>query len=367
MQLLNETGMLAGYTLGRDVSGQERVVVVVKGTFSLPRVPGEPAQQLKDSVPLVDSDIFTGEPGLSSPLFEVDYAPTKEHCDVTVVGSAYAPDGQPAERVMAGIQIGSLSKLLYVYGQRYWMASPTGFTPSRAQPFESRLISYDIAFGGVDRASPDERQHDPYMKNPVGIGYHSCLQDAYVDGTLAPSTEACNEPVERPDGQYKPMSLGPLGRSWSDRSRFAGTYDEQWLEDTFPLLPADFDDRYYQSAPLDQQIPYPQGGELVKLLNLTPDGKRQFSLPEIDVPVCYFAKRGEPHQTMATLDTLVIEPDKERFTLTWRSSRALQRDLFEIPEILAGSASRGWWRARKLGKDFHPGLHSLIRQKSSAS
>ena len=37
MNLLNGSGMAAGYTLGLDKEGYEHVVVVVKGTFMLPR------------------------------------------------------------------------------------------------------------------------------------------------------------------------------------------------------------------------------------------------------------------------------------------------------------------------------------------
>jgi hypothetical protein len=32
-------------------------------------------------------------------------------------------------------------------------------------------------------------------------------------------------------------------------SFLAGTYDEHWLNETRPFLPADFDDQYFQAAP----------------------------------------------------------------------------------------------------------------------
>jgi len=50
-------------------------------------------------------------------------------------------------------------------------------------------------------------------------------------------------------------------RNWEPRYKLAGTYDQKWLDDVFPFLPADFDERYYQAAPEDQQVPWLKGGD----------------------------------------------------------------------------------------------------------
>ena len=42
MELLNATGMQAGYTMGLRPDGRELLVVVVKGTFDIPAGAGEP-------------------------------------------------------------------------------------------------------------------------------------------------------------------------------------------------------------------------------------------------------------------------------------------------------------------------------------
>src|SRR5690242_10966283 len=98
MELLNATGMQAGYTMGLRPDGRELLVVVVKGTF---RIPGDGRGPVlaEEQLPLVDADTFTGEPGFSAPVYECDYAPTKPRCDVVLLGSAYAPFGRPVERV----------------------------------------------------------------------------------------------------------------------------------------------------------------------------------------------------------------------------------------------------------------------------
>ena len=61
------------------------------------------------------------------------------------------------------------------------------------------------------------------------------------------------------------------------------------------------------------------------------------------------------------MDTLVIEPDSQRFSLVWRAQLPLTRNLFDVPEVLIGSASRGWWRSRAGGKPSYPSLAELVR------
>jgi hypothetical protein len=143
------------------------------------------------------------------------------------------------------------------------------------------------------------------------------------------------------------MSFGAVGRHWVPRCRFAGTYDEQWLENHFPFLPPDFDERYYQAAPLDQQIPHPHGGERIDLVNLTADGRAAFVLPPFDAPIHYFLKKGDREDSTLTLDTMMIEPDLQRFTLTWRATRAIRRNMFEVAQIVVGKRSQAWWAERE--------------------
>ena len=80
MELLNATKMQAGYTMGMQPDGRELLVVVVKGTFVIPNA-GEEPKLAEEQVPLIEADTFTGEPGLSAPVYESDYSPRKLRCD----------------------------------------------------------------------------------------------------------------------------------------------------------------------------------------------------------------------------------------------------------------------------------------------
>jgi hypothetical protein len=345
MELINATRMTAGYNMGLEPSGRELLVVVIKGTFVIPK-PGEQVRLADEQSPLIMADTFTGEPGFSAPVKEIDFAPRKHACDILLTGHARAPGAKPVTRMRAGIRVGPMEKVFDVVGDRVWQAGLTTITASSPQPFIEMPVSYDCAFGGADRYSDDPAEHDAYLPNPVGRGWHKHLKSAWVDGTPLPNVEAVGEGVSFPTDKRPPIALGPLGRGWPQRARFAGTYDDAWLADVFPFLPADFDERYYQAGPEDQQVPLPKGPIDVMLTGFTADGPRQFTLPHLEAPVHIFLRRGNHEELTARLDTIVIEPDVGTMTLTWRLTYPLRRDLFEISEILVGKKERAWWQIR---------------------
>jgi hypothetical protein len=346
MELINSTRMVAGYTMGVEPSGRELLVVVVKGTFRIPTEQGATLKLHEDQVPLVMSDVFFGEPGLSAPKYEVDFAPRKHRCDVLLNGTAYAPGGKPTDRLTVGIKIGSWSKSFAVVGDRFWYKAG-GLSATAPKPFTTMPISYDRAFGGVDLRHQDPSEHDAFMPNPGGRGFHKHLFDEWVHASPLPNTEELGNPVTAPNGQYRPMSFGSIGRHWLPRSTYAGTYDQRWIDEVFPFLPADFDEQYYQSAPPDQQLAKPIGQQPVTLLHVTPDGRRDFLLPNFQAPVHVFPKKGDREDLVAPLDTVLFEPDLERLTLTWRIDRPIRRDLFEIAQLLIGRTGAEWWEQRE--------------------
>lgn len=352
MELVNATRMAVGCTLGLEPGGRELLVVVIKGSFRIPAA-DEPAghfELAEVQAPLVMADSFTGEPGLSAPLHEVDFAPRKARCDILLLGSAYAPEGRPTTHCEVGVRVGNWSKSMAVLGPRHWECGLSGALPSPPGLFVRQPISYDVAFGGADLHHEDAAEHAAYMPNPVGRGFHKHIRPSWVEGSPLPSTEQLDQSVRDPAGQYRPMAFGPLGRHWSERAPYAGTYDEAWLADHFPFLPPDFDERYYQAAPADQQVPLETfaGAPVdVSLANLSAEGLTRFTIPSLNAPVHIIPKRGEREDYTATLDTVVIEPDAQRFTLTWRVTRPLRKSLHEIGMVLVGKKGREWWQLRE--------------------
>lgn len=338
--------MAVACTMGLEPSGRELLVIVVKGTFAIPTEQGATLALHAEQAPLVMADVFHGEPGLSAPKYEVDFAPRKQRCEVLLDGSAHAPGGKPAERVTVGLRIGNWSKSFAVVGDRFWYTAGA-VRATAPKPFTTLPISYDRAFGGTDARHEDPAQHAAFMPNPSGRGFHKHRISEWLHASPLPNTEELKHPVTEPDGIYRPMAFGPIGRHWEPRYKYAGTYDQKWLDEVFPFLPADFDERYYQSAPLDQQLPIASGEQPVTLLNLTEDGRRDFVLPQFEAPIYMIPKQGKREDYSAPLDTIVIEPDLRRVTMTWRMARPLKRNLFEIAQVLIGRKGAQWWQQRE--------------------
>lgn len=365
MELLNATRMKAAYTMGLRPDGRELLVVVVKGTFTIPRA-GVEAELAPEQADLVMADEFSGEPGLGAPTYESDFAPNKPRCDILLNGSAYAPGGHPAEQVDVGLRVGEMMKTFSVVGNRTWHRSILGVTASHPEPFVKMPISYDNAFGGVDKSFEDESKHAACIENPAGRGFHVNLASEAIEGKPLPNTEELGKPVKNPKGSYHPKAFGPIGRGWQPRPKFAGTYDRDWIDNVFPFLPKDFDDRYFQCAPLDQQVDRLHGGEEVVLLNLTSDGRTVIKLPRLEVPVTFYRKDYTEQQVMAVNDTLIIEPDKHRLIMVWRTSLPLKKNMFEMAQVVVGTMPRAWHRARVLGKTWYPSLKELIDEQTAA-
>ena len=359
MNLINATGMAGGHTLGLDKDGRESLVVVVKGTFLIPHGPTAEPVLAPVQVPLADADEYSGEPGASATITEADFAPRKPRCDILLHGSAYAPGGRPADRVPVSLRVGSVRKSFDVVGNRVWQAGAFTMGPSHPQPFTKMPVSYDRAFGGIDKAKGEPDTHRWYQPNPAGVGWHEYLDTKFLDGTPLPNTEETANPVKKPNGTYRPMAFGPIGRSWPPRPKWAGTYDQKWLDDVSPFLPHDFDERYFQAAPEDQQTDYLRGGEEIELVNLTPQGRTLFRVPTLAVPVELTGRGGRRTDLRPVIDTLTIEPDKSRFTVVWRASLPLKQNIFEVTGLIVGRMSRGYYRARETGKTYHRSLIEL--------
>jgi hypothetical protein len=65
-------------------------------------------------------------------------------------------------------------------------------------------------------------------------------------------------------------------------------------------------------------------------------------------------------------DTLLVEPDEGRFTLTWRTSLPLRQSCFEIRQIVVGEMSHSWRSARRAanrGKTYYRNLADMIARQ----
>jgi len=335
-----------------DKDGQENLLVVLAATFTVDQ--RNVLTLAEEPSPVRAADVHNAEPVLSSVRYEADVALEKPLVDVLVNGRAYAPHGRPAAQVAAGITVGDIRKVLLVHGDREWRFARD---LSGAEPFTTMPIIYERAFGGTDVQS---KSCDP--RNPVGVGFRGVGSRDAMIRTEAPNVEYPNALLKRRGDTAPPAGFGVVGRGWQPRVRLAGTFDERWLKEQWPLLPLDFDVRHYQAAPVDQQSATLRGGEVARLVNLTPDGEWTFRLPTLDVPVHLFYE-DRRHQAALRLDTVLIEPDLRRITLTARAHFVTIRNRGLLRQIVVGHMTAGQIRARAtrkryIGRDESDGILS---------
>jgi hypothetical protein len=142
-------------------------------------------------------------------------------------------------------------------------------------------------------------------------------------GTVAPN-------IDYPGDPPRPVGFGPIAPAWLPRRTLAGTYDAAWEERRKPLVPDDFDDRFYQAAPEDQQARgYLIGGEEVELRNLTPSGPLSFCLPKVALGFrTQFVRAPENH--IGNIHTVLIEPDQKRLIMVWHTAVPCEHRLYTL-------------------------------------
>jgi hypothetical protein len=312
-QVDNRTPFAAERGWVRDRNGAEIWLVAVKCTFDIR--PDGSTEVSKEQPPVLRMPEHIGEPGKSSLRYENDLVLTKTTTDIIVVGHAYAPKGRPTTQMEAGFRVGPVRKMLRVTGNRQW--GVTGV--SDPEPFLQMPLTWERAFGGVDtRSAHPERDWD--WRNPVGTGF-AVSRDNATALTL-PNVEYADEAVTSWSDRPRPAGVGPVAGHWQPRVGLAGTYDDRWMQTRQPLLPDDFDDRYFQCAPLDQQAPaFLRGGEPVVLHRLTPSGDLRFHLPKVFLgfETRFYDGSRELHKARK-LHTVILEPDVPRVSLVWHTA-----------------------------------------------
>ena len=295
----NTTRFEADRSFVRDVNGAEIFLVAVRAAFDF-----DTRGRLRiaeEQCPVANAPAWLGKPGASSLRWDTDLQRTKLGTDVILNGSAYAPNGQPAESVETVLRVGPINKRLEVIGDRTTSGRST-------KPFVRMPITYERSLGG-----------EVSDQNPVGVGMNG---------------ENSNERLPNVTGGGAVPGYGSIACSWKPRRDFAGTYDAKWERKRKPLLPQDFNDRYYSAAPADQQVSgYLKGGETVELTNLTPEGKIRFRLPRLRFGCTTFIDNGRTHHR-TDLHSVIIEPDERKLVMVWHSQLPCHHTIYTLQKCV---------------------------------
>jgi len=319
----NQTPFAAERTFVRDRDGAEIWLVAVRATFDL--FPDGTLQISKKQDPVALAPQYHGKPGKSSLRCDSDLPRTKLGTDVILNASAYAPVGKDECREMeVGFRVGDLSKRLVVSGPRIWEKTLGLTGPGLPQAFVKMPIDYEHAFGGPVTDKTSRSLHIHSERNPVGVGIES---DA---GSPLPSIRYPGARAESPSSGKPVPGFGAISCAWGPRRGLAGTYDEKWEQERQPLLPDDFQDEYFYSAPTDQIVKgYLSGGEPVELQGLTPGGQMKFQLPRYALGFRTSIDDKVAHHR-SNLHTVLIEPDHNRLIMVWHTSLPCHHTLYTL-------------------------------------
>jgi uncharacterized protein YjbI with pentapeptide repeats len=192
---------------------------------------------------LLPAHAYIGKAYAAAPAGQaLDALLPKGEPEVLVFGQA-----QPAQktaRMAVTMQLGPVEKRLRVLGLRAFRPlALSGYEVDEPAMFEAISLGWDGAYGGKG-----------YAPNPGGKGHVEDSLFADSEGTM-PNIEHWNEhlrPGSRPRAPAGFSMLAPFGE---ESRSLLGTFDDRWLANEAPGLPANVDWQAFNVAPNDQRFP----------------------------------------------------------------------------------------------------------------
>ncbi|MCG9595572.1 DUF2169 domain-containing protein [Vibrio sp. Isolate25] len=286
----------------RDENGHEVWVLTAKRQWNL----NEKVWQEVLAEEIHDDPVYLGEPGLSAMKIDHEFPVSKQNTDVLVYGKARAYANRPVTYHECRILIDShIDKTIAVHGERQWVEHGGSVTVSLPKAYVEAEIDYSRALGG------DER-------NRLGSGVAKSSSELLERGV--PSVFFPNEDWGPNTKNLRVAGLGPVPPFFSERMQYAGTFDDKWQESRRPLLPEDFNRRFYQSAPADQQCNgFLEGGERLMMSGFSHDDVFSFRIPsEKYVAVADFGE--EKFRIPMAMYTVFIDTEAKRLTISYSAS-----------------------------------------------
>ncbi len=326
MELENMTPCPAISWTNLDANGDENLTTVVRAKFKFYPTNDKSSWELRfaeEQGELFGADKFYDDDTNQSLQYESDFVPFKPRTDVIINANAYSTNIIPSEKWLCGVKIKDLEgnirleNWLEVTGERHWRRDFLGWALDKPELATKVPIRYEKAFGG-EVVEKEEGKEDKYhavcYSNPIGTGLlHKKHPDKVVP---APQIQDPDDPLDKydPYKQFKPKGLGFYHRAWDLRLPLAGTYDEAWQENQWPLPPHDFNQAFNQAAHPDMIVDgYLKGGEIVTLYNLLPERNRhQFTLPIIQFSQ-HFSVVERTFVFPLQLDTVIIDVESESY------------------------------------------------------
>jgi hypothetical protein len=347
-----------------DEEGQPVLVPLVQATFE---IVGDGLRLAEQQLPL----LLAGEPHpprelapTDSPLegsppswrLEPEGAYLKPAVDVVLLGHAYARNGHATSSDVV-LTVGRLEKTVRAFGERVFVDTGTGIRVSAPRPFERLPLQWEYAFGGAE--TDGGRVVAFEHRNPVGRGFRS-PKARFVEMFFLPNLENPGTLLTRWGQAVEPAGFGFVSGGWEPRQSLAGTFDAAWTEERSPLLPTDFDQRFFNAAPRDQVLRL-EGNERVEVLGATPQGALRFALPEL-MPLRAGVRFNDRREDLPLkFDTVVIDADARQVRVLFRGHAVLTQGAFEVRAVTLEPPERGAF-AEELRHRAPPTPHESAEQ-----
>jgi hypothetical protein len=300
MKIVAPDTFSTGNVIWQEAPGQLTMTVVCKATYALAPLFSDLAEERED---VVERDNHWDDDPRRSLYAPGDLAPMKTHPELVLVGSAYAPRGEPVHSLIARVVVGEVDKSIEVFGPRSIAIDGQLHEGPR---WTQMPLRYERAAGGVSSS------------NPVGIDRDAA--DVYGRRTL-PNLQSPGVPAAEHAESVAPIGFGPIAPTWPERIAKLRDRANTWFTSRLSEEPigSDFDATFFQSAPLDQRVSELRADEHIILENLHPSHPRLVTHLPGERPRAQVEMPGMPAWDLVLVaDTLWIDTQRAICTLTWR-------------------------------------------------
>lgn len=227
-----------------------------------------------------------------------------------------------------------IDKRLIVRQDRHWQKTADFWFIEKHDSNENDKVALDYSngFGGTG-----------FDANPDGKGFQT--KGSYEVGSPLPNLEYQDGIVSHPNDVVKPAALSAIPGHWSERTKYMGDIDDEYLKSGARRLPKNFDMRYFNEAPEDQAFDgYFEGDEEFEIENMARGSQILKGRISPLIGRC-FVKRHEKGVSSETtfeevqlhLDTLWLIPDEDLAVTCYRGIvRGVGNGLNDVEPRLQG-------------------------------
>lgn len=335
LKVISQPNVSAAAFMWRSDERSRYLTVVAKATFDL-----EPQRS-----PLSDeTEALRGFDPQSVDDVDSDRVPYKVRSEVIVTGSAHAPDRKPTNRFLVRVVVGGIDKSVGIVSER--RLTREGKILEGA-PITKVELGWNKAAQGA--TNPIGRSNE--VRDTQGMALLPCL---------VPPADLHSE---RADG-IASIGLGPIPSHWSPRREMAGSRGGPYQDGDALVLTRDLDHAFFQVAPWDQQqqLTFDADARIV-LENLHPKHSRLVTNLQPLYVASNIRSKVRNEERALSADTLVIDAERGRCMLVYRTAIAIGAQEVPEVEVVAGPSPASAGRAEQ-GRGPRRAMPSLTPFKS---